>query len=290
MKPLLISIDNAKDQSLTIRYYKEPRFQNSWHFHKELELVYVIKGEGTRFVGDNIEDFKSDDLVLLGANLPHRWKNVIAFDENGNKLNGEAIVIHFPPYFLGKDFLEIPEMWPIRELFSFAKQGIKLSQKLKYTIAKSMKHMLDLNNYDRLLELLHILKLISEDKDLELLSGYSFMDSIHQPQNLKLDNVFEFVMNNFSEKITLDQAARVANMNRTAFCKYFKYRTDKTFFQFLNEVRVGYSCRLLMEQNLNISEICFESGFNNLSNFNRQFKKRTRLSPGEYQNSHRPMA
>ena len=150
--------------------------------------------------------------------------------------------------------------------------------------------MLELNNYDRLLELLHILKLISEDKDMKLLSGYTFMDSIHQPQNRKLDRVFEFVMNSFTERITLDQAAQMAHMNRTAFCKYFKDRTNKTFFQFLNEVRIGYACRLLMERNLNISEICFECGFNNLSNFNRQFRKYTRLSPGEYQKSHRPMA
>jgi AraC-like DNA-binding protein len=290
MRPQLIPIDNEKDQSVTIRYYKEPRFQNAWHYHKELELVYVIKGEGTRFVGDNIEDFRSDDLVLLGTNLPHRWKNQITFDAHGHTRNAEAIVIHFNAHFLGKDFLEIPEMWPIKALFSRARQGIKLSKKLKYTIAKSMKNMLELSNYDRLLALLHILKLIAEDHNVVPLSGYAFMDNIHQPQNRKLDGIFEFVMNNFSNRITLEQAAQVANMNRTAFCKYFKDRTSKTFFQFLHEVRIGYACRLLMEQNLNISEICFECGFNNLSNFNRQFRKYTHLSPGEYQKSHRPMA
>ncbi|RLD30970.1 MAG: AraC family transcriptional regulator [Bacteroidetes bacterium] len=287
MKPVLILIDSTTNQSISIRKYLEPKFQNPWHFHKEIELVLILKGKGTCFIGDYIGNFCPGDLIMLGNNLPHMLKNRIEFEETENVINAEAIVIHFSEYFIGKDYLQTPEMRPIMDLLNQAKRGIKVSGSITAEIAEIMNTMLTQTPFQRILELLSILQKITEGPDLKLLSSISFHEKINKTQNSKLDRVYEFVMNNFSCPISLDEISDIAYMNKTAFCKYFKDRTQKTFNQFLTEIRINYAKRLLMEGDRQISEIAYECGYNNLSNFNRQFRKLTNTTPGSFQSRYK---
>ncbi len=286
MRPVLILIDSTTNQSISIRKYLEPQFQNPWHFHKELELVFIIKGKGTCFIGDHIGQFGPGDLIFLGNNLPHMLKNEIEYDEKGQAINAEAIVIHFSEHFLGEDYLKIPEMKSIAKLLDLAKRGIKASRSTALEITRKMRVMLTHTPFQRILELLSILQTVFEGSNLQMLSSISFLEEINKTQNSKLDSVYEFVMNNFSNPISLDEISDIAFMNKTAFCKYFKDRTNKTFNQFLTEVRINYAKRLFLEGGRQIAEVGYECGFNNLSNFNRQFRKYTSSTPSSYQSRH----
>lgn len=287
MKPILILIDSTTNQSISIRKYLEPKFQNPWHFHKEIELVLILKGRGTCFIGDYIGHFCPGDLIMLGNNLPHMLRNKIEFEETGDVINAEAIVIHFSEFFIGKDYLQIPEMHPLMNLLNEAKRGIKVSESITSEIAERMNTMLIQTPFQRILELLTILQKIAEGSSLKLLSSINFLKEINKTQNSKLDRVYEFVMNNFSNPISLDEISGIAYMNKTAFCKYFKDRTNKTFNQFLTEIRINYAKRLLMEGDRRIAEIGYECGYNNLSNFNRQFRKLTDVTPGSFQSRYK---
>jgi AraC-like DNA-binding protein len=279
MKPILILVDSTTNQSISIRNYLEPKFQNPWHFHKEIELVLIIKGKGTCFIGDYIGNFCPGDLILLGNNLPHMLKNRIEFKETKNVKNAEAIILHFSEHFMGKDYLQIPEMQPLKDLLSMAKRGIKISKTITPEIASSMSAMLIQTPFQRIIELLNILQKIAEGPNLKLLSSVNFVERIDKTHNSKLDQVYEFVMNNFSNTISLNEISDVALMNKTAFCKYFKDHTNKTFNQFLTEIRINYAKRLLMEGDRQIAEIAYNCGYNNISNFNRQFKKLNHTTP-----------
>ncbi len=287
MKPILILVDSTTNQSISIREYFEPKFINPWHIHKEIELVLILKGEGTCFIGDYIGNFCQGDIIMLGNNLPHMLKNRIEFEETENAIDAEAIVIHFSEYFIGEDYLQTPEMQPLLNLLNQAKRGIKVSDPITAEIAESMCAMLSQTPFQRIIELLNILQKIAEDSNLKLLSSVSFLEKINKTQNSKLDRVYEFVMNNFNNPISLDKISDVAFMNKTAFCKYFKDRTNKTFNQFLTEIRINYAKRLLMEGNHQIAEISYECGFNNLSNFNRQFRKLNKTTPGSFQSMYK---
>jgi len=287
MKPVLILIDSTTNQSISIRKYLEPKFQNPWHFHKEIELVLILKGRGTCFIGDYIGHFCPGDLIMLGNNLPHMLKTKIEFEETENAINAEAIIIHFSEYFIGKDYLQTPEMHPLMNLLNSAKRGVKVSDMITAEIAEIMSDMLTQTPFQRILELLNILQKIAEGPNLKLLSSISFQKKINKTQNSKLDRVYEFVMNNFSNPISLDEISDIAFMNKTAFCKYFKDRTNKTFNQFLTEIRINYAKRLLMEGDRQIAEIGYECGYNNLSNFNRQFRKLTKATPGSFQSRYK---
>jgi len=283
MKPILILVDPTTNQSISIRRYSEPKFINPWHIHKEIELVLILKGKGTCFIGDYIGNFCPGDIIMLGTNLPHMLKNRIELEETENVIDAEAIIIHFSEYFIGKDYLQTPEMQPLLNLLNQAKRGIIISDSITAEIAETMCAMIDQTPFQRIIELFTILQKIAEVSNLKMLSSVSFLEKINKTQNSKLDRVYEFVMNNFSNPISLDDISDVAFMNKTAFCKYFKDRTNKTFNQFLTEIRINYSKRLLMEGDRQIAEISYECGFNNLSNFNRQFKKLNNSTPGCFQ-------
>ena len=282
MKPKLLDRSTKLNHSFDLHYHCFPHFLKVWHYHPELELVYIKKSTGTRFLGDNIQKFQEGDLVLIGENLPHMWQNDQTYFQDNSNLAAEALVIHFKKDFAGKDFFNLPELTGIKELFETAKRGVLFKGNIKNTTAEMLERMLNANDFERLVKLIQLLKSLSAATDFEVLSSPGFLDSFKREENRRLDKIYEYLINNFREEITLEKAADLANMNTSSFCRYFKKTTSKTFSQYLNELRVGFACRLLMEQKLNISETCYECGFKNISNFNRQFKNIAKMSPSEY--------
>uniref|UniRef100_UPI003593E021 AraC family transcriptional regulator n=1 Tax=Aquiflexum sp. TaxID=1872584 RepID=UPI003593E021 len=243
---------------------------------------------GTRFIGDSIEAFEDGDLVLVGPNLPHVWRSDKKYYENNPERKVELILTQFLKDFAGKDFFNLPEMTSLREFLDDANQGVQILGKTREAVSKKLIDLTNFTGGEKLLEFISILNFIAKTKEYKVLSSLGFIDSYQSKGAERINKIHDYIMNNFMEDISLEQAADIANMNETAFCRYFKSTTLKTFTQFLNEVRIGYACKLLLHQNLNIASVGYESGFKNISYFHRVFKNSLGVTPQQYQKIHHP--
>lgn len=281
MKAQQINRSLHQHHSFLLESHNQKNFMKVWHCHAALELVIIKESTGTRFVGDCVERFESGEIVLLGKDLPHLWLNDKAYFEKNSKLLAKAHVIHFHEDFAGGLF-KIPEMMCIHDMLERARRGIKFEDRSNPSILEKVENMFDLNGYERVLSLLDLLESLSRQKKYRLLASSAYMNSFKGLQNSKIVRVNEFIMTHFKDDISLGTVADLANMNPSAFSRYFRNVHNKTFVRYLNEIRVGYACKLLTEDRYNIAEVCFESGFNNISNFNRQFKSLVKMPPSEY--------
>lgn len=239
-----------------------------------------------RFVGDCISSFSSGDMVFLGPNLPHVWRNPDAYyAATKTETDVEAICLQFDYDAFGKGFFDIPEMSSIKKLLILSKRGLRILGHAHSEIATCLVEMLESGSFPRLLSLLHVLSVLASTKEVEALTHPSFTYSNYRQAHERMGRVFEYISNNYKNNITLEEVSKQARMSKAGFCKHFKKTTLKTFVQYLNEVKINYASQLLQEDNLTISEICFKTGFNNLSYFNRTFKSITGKTPKEYQKS-----
>lgn len=253
-----------------------------WHYHPEIELIYFVKGKTTAVMGDGFHQFEAGDLVLLGANFPHVLQEHSEYAREHANEEPFGVTIQFTEDFLGKDFLRKPELFPIQTLIKKAHRGLRFSQQTTSMVASMLDGMHELNETKRLLTLLNILNELSSSTDHAHLAPEDYSYDYSQDED-RMRSINEYVYQHFREAISIAQIAAAANMTETSFCRYFKTRTAKTFTHFLNEVRIAYACRLLNNSRYSVSEACFESGFNNHSYFNRQFKLIMKMSPKEYQ-------
>ncbi|MDX2250283.1 MAG: AraC family transcriptional regulator [Bacteroidia bacterium] len=286
MKAIFFQIPQSLGESFSISLDEGPYFFTPLHFHYACQLSLILESTGTRFVGDNIERFEAGDLILLGSNIPHVFRNDPAYYETGSPIKARAIHVFFTPDFPGEKFMSLPETTAIRQLLIHAGRGLKIMGKTREIITEKMLHIREKQGLPRLLELLGILDILSHSTELIFLSSRVSDPSLKKSDSDKINDVFNFVMGNYQEEVRLEQVASVAHMSPTAFCRYFKRSTQKTFSQFLNEIRIGHACRLLREERFPIAEIGFICGFNNTSNFNRRFKTITGFTPKEYQRKH----
>lgn len=282
MKPALQKSPISEDFAFEAKYLVAPHFDPNWHFHPEYQLFLVVKGTGTRFIGDHVGAFREGDLVFTGPNLPHLWQSDHEYFESQNEKVTEGIVIYFPENFLGKEFLQKAEMYRVRQLLSLANRGLQIDGPVHASVVELMHALLAATDFDRVLTLLNLLNRIANSTDYRLLATDGYSNSLKENETDRMNRVHAYVMKNFREKITLDQVASIANMSPSSFSRYFKVHANKTFSDFLTEIRVGHSCKLLIHQKMNVSQICYDSGFGTLSNFNRQFKAVTQYSPLEY--------
>jgi AraC-like DNA-binding protein len=283
LKPQLLK-RNRKDylESISFQHVQASKFLNLWHYHEELELVYIVQGSGNYFIGDAIERFGPGTLVLLGSSLPHNWINDQKYFLPDSKLVAESLAVHFLPEFLKVNLREVPEFQPIGQLMEKAKVGLWFGPETAHSACCLLEKMKEADALERLLCFFRILRLLAEAEDVRLLSSPGYL-AMFRETNDRLGRVHEYLMNNFTRDISLEKVAEIALMNKSAFCRYFKKATKKHFSQYLNEIRIGFACRLLQENDESaISEIAFESGYNTISNFNRQFKLITGHSPSAY--------
>lgn len=282
MQPQFIKVPDSPQSAFLVRDLVVPYFANPYHFHPELELTYITGGTGTRYIGDSIEPFAEGDLVLVGSNLPHLWKNDAIYYEKNPYLKARAIVIQFREDLFGEGIWDLPEMKKIRAMLLKARQGIKIRHENKKEITELMRAMVDQSGANQLINLLSLLNLIAESRDIVTLTSKAFSINLREMGAERVNAVFAHVFEHFSETITLDEIAEVANMSPTAFCRYFKSHTNKTFSVFVIETRVQHACKLILKEDLNLSDIAFKSGFNSLSYFTKQFKKIMGMTPLEY--------
>ncbi len=282
MKPALQKSPISENHAFEVKHLTAPHFDPNWHFHSEYQLFMVMKGTGTRFIGDHVSPFKKGDLVFTGPNLPHLWQSDLEYFTGDKELITEGIVIYFPENFLGKDFLHKNEMYKIKHLFQKARRGMEIHGNTAYIASEIIQDLLKAEDFDRILLLLNLLNKLANSSDYKLLASEGYSNSLKESETDRMNRVHAYVMKNFREKISLSEVAAIAHMSPTSFSRYFKIHANKTFSDFLTEIRIGYSCKLLITQKTDISQVCYDSGFNTLSNFNRQFKAFTNYNPLEY--------
>jgi len=278
MSPTLEIITPSFGSSFTFSRYDENANCKSdlWHYHPEIELVFVNGGSGKRQIGSHISYYSDGDLVLIGSNLPHCG---FTNEQTGNK---NEIVIQMPADFLGSDFLNVPELKNIQQLFKRAKGGIAFGKETIKRIAPIIEEMGNRSNFDRLLRMIRILNDLGVSDEYTILNADGFALEMQVQDNDRINVVFNYVKDNFQEPIQLDTVSNIVSMTTPSFCRYFKKITNKTFTAFVNDYRLVHASKLLSENTKSITEICYESGFNNFSHFNKSFKAFTGKSASQY--------
>lgn len=261
---------------------KEDRLFPELHYHPEYELTYMIEGRGRRIVGDHVDNFQETDLVFLGSFLPHEYSCESHFVTEKGDFLGRAIVIQFRHDFLGKDFFSLPENLSFSKLLALSGQGIQLYGKTKRVIVDAMFDMLSASNSERLYILFRIFQALAFTKEYNLLSSPGFIDPYLGTGVSPISKAREFILQNFQTDIRASDLLEITNMSNTTFCSEFKRSNNMNFKKYLTNVRIGYACRLLIAGELTISEIAYMAGFNNLSNFNRQFKQLKGITPHQF--------
>jgi AraC-like DNA-binding protein len=282
MKALFEKVSVAEERTLLVKYLSMPYFSAPLHFHPEFELTFILQGYGQRFVGDNIENFSADDLVLLGSHLPHYWRCDLDFYQKDSSLKAEAIVCQFSDQTLPLFVQKIPEFAGITQLLESAKFGLKFSQALAQSLKNQFFKLIETAPSERLLIFLNILNEISQATDYQVLTTGDFHFKANPAETERMKRILEFTLQHFTEEITLKEVAEVAHLTQPSFCRYFKQRTRKSYFDYLNDLRINYARKLLINSELSVSQIALDSGYQNISHFHSQFKKALQISPLGY--------
>ncbi|WP_254560017.1 AraC family transcriptional regulator [Dyadobacter diqingensis] len=275
MKPITQKLPLTENSSFISRTYRTPNFEVPWHYHIEYELILFTEGSGMSFIGNYIGEFETGDIFFLAKDLPH------TFQKREKDLITSAIVVQFREDCWGKDFFLSDECAHIRDLFAISEQGLKISGTSRSLLTNIIEGLENTKGFQRIISLCNCLNIIASSSDYTLLSTGMVRQS-NSKGNDKIDKIFDFTINSFKEPVGLKEAASAANMSVPAFCAYFKKCTKKTYNTFLNEIRIGYACRLLANTGKPISQVCFESGFQSLQNFNKQFYKLKQVTPSGY--------
>lgn len=282
MKPALEHLPKEKDESFVVKDFDYNYYPTPWHYHPEYEIVLVTESTGKRFIGDHICDFEPGNLAFIGPNIPHTYKNDKKYYTKHSKLRAKSIVIHFTEASLGEDMLLLPETSLIKKLFQNSRQGLEIKGRANELISKKLFEIVNLSGLKRWLCLLDIIVTMAEANDLKPITQWP-MVGFNEKEHNRLWAVFNWSVNNFENEITLEQAAEVAQMNENAFSRFFSKRTRKTFSGFIQELRLQKAAKLLIENDgMSVTQICYDCGYNNLSNFNRQFLQYYKMSPMKY--------
>lgn len=283
MKPQLLKVSTNIVQSFSARRDTAPDINSHWHYHPEAELIYFKSGGGTQFIGDSIEHFKTGDIVLVGGNLPHFWKyDDEYFAEDASRV--DVIVIHFNENFWGDVFLNLPENKVIKDTLEQAKRGIRVRDSITNTeTGNIMERIVCTGGPSKIMLLMDILMALGAHPQKQALASMGFHYNFQEAEKDRINAIYNYTIANFKNKIKLEEIAAIANVSPNSFCRFFKSRSHKTYSQFINEIRVGHACKLLIDNQLNVKEICYESGFYNFASFHKYFKQITGKSPLGYQ-------
>lgn len=283
MKPQYLKIAGKGMQSFSIRHDKLYKFRGNWHYHPELELHYVIKGEGIRFVGDSVDKFSEGELILLGENLPHCWQSADAVNVGLPDNEFEVIVLQFLPNCMGAHLLNMPEANPLIRLFERAKNGMKIQGHTKEKVVSLMLELSAASNMDRLILFFKIMNELAESSEYGFLTqSKNCYHARNESDMARVNQVYAYSMANYMQKITLNQMAGLCNLTVTSFCRFFRTMYRKSYYDFLTEIRVSKACLMIIDSDLTIESICNLCGYHNISNFYRHFKNITGMTPYVY--------
>jgi len=269
-------------QIFVVRRLQEKHFDPVWHAHYEYQLFVVLKGHGTRFIGDSIKTFKSGELIFTGPHLPHIWRSDEAYFSRKSNLHTEGIVIYFNENFLGEHILEKEEMVVLMKLYSRSKRGLEFYGAKKNLVIAMIEELTRLQGIPSVIQLLKILDMLASSKEYHYISSRGYDEILNQSETDRLNMVYEYVLKNFRQRIALGELAEMLHMTPTSFSRYFSMKNNKPFSRFVSEIRIRHACKLLTETENTIEQICYECGFNTLSNFNRKFREIMLKKPSQY--------
>ncbi len=275
-------LTKESEYSINFLEVEVPCLDVPWHYHPETEIIYIEKSTGSRFVGDHSEQFGDGDVGLIGANLPHVWKSDPIYQKNIPGLVARVLVVHFNHEIFKSSLAVLPEMHGINQLLYDSQFGIKFTGTARTDIEALMKGIIRTKGIEKLVKLIELLDVMSKTKEKQLLASPGYSKIRKSADFDRFDKAHRYMIENFHQNISLNTVSDIIGMTPTSFCRYFKKHTKKSFHTVLNEIRVGHACKLLIENKMNISGICYESGFNNVSNFNEQFKKIKGITPSQY--------
>lgn len=281
MEILFQQLSKESEYCINLLEVELPVFEVPWHYHPEVEIIYIEKSNGLRFVGDHSEPFAEGDIAIIGPNLPHVWKNNSS-EGSLPEMVSRALVVHFQEQIFKGNLALLPDMERISQLLFDSQCGIKFFGASRLRLAAMIKKLMPQTGMQKLISLLEILDYMSttDEKQLLATSGYSKIRTSADFD--RFDKAHRYMIENFQRSITLNEVADLVGMTPSSFCRYFKKRTTKSFLTFLNEIRIGHACKLLLENKMNISGVCYECGFHNVSNFNQIFKNIKGMTPSLY--------
>ncbi len=275
------ALPKEPNQSFQIRRDYTPKHQLIWHYHEELELIHVIKGIGTLFIGDCIKSFQAGDTVLIGSQIPHYWmfEKTYALDEQVEPI--DCIVLHFNKDLGINNILNAPEMVGIKHLINHSSRGRYLSKRDPNRIPFLAERTLSSHGLSKLTSMLELMDYFAQQESETLTSeNYSILNS--SDDQGRMNSLMEHIRNNYKQRIKLEELASIAGLTENSFCRYFKQKTGKTPVQFITELRISHACTQLRNSDFSLKEICYDSGFNNFVSFHKNFKTITKMTPTQY--------
>ncbi len=281
MKVLPFKIPKTERESFRVQIDESPYFYDTLHNHAEIQITLLVKSEGTLICGDYVGNFNEGDLFIIGADQPHVLRNNKEY-YNETSEGAYAISLFFDKNSFGREFFGLPEVDILHSFLNRTQRGLKFSDRIRDKIKPimfSIEHQIGL---DRFIEMLKVLQILAETEEYEFLASANEIKDYDEKEGKRMNQIFQFTMKEYYRDITLEEVSGLANMTPNAFCRYFKQRTRKTYVNFLNEIRIANACKLLGNKDLTVAQVCYQSGFNNLSHFNRNFKKIQGSSPSEY--------
>jgi AraC-like DNA-binding protein len=280
MKVIPFQVPKINKEAFRIQTDNAPKFYDKLHQHPENQIMLIKKGAGTLIAGDYVGRFSSGDLFLIGSNQPHVFRSDESTSKSKSRVSG--ISLYFDEKYAGENFWQLNELVTIRNFITHAGVGYRIENDTNLKLTKLIEDLIKLTGIERLLSFIQLLKTLSESQDLKSLSAAGSKIRFSGSEGKRMNDILQFSLTQSFRKVKIKEVADVANLSTEAFCRYFKLRTGKTYTNFLNEVRVSNACKMLIEKEKSIQEICFETGFANLSHFNRTFKKITRKTPTRY--------
>jgi AraC-like DNA-binding protein len=281
MKSELINVNYSGNKSVHIKHIDNNRLISSFHFHDMCELVWIERSHGKRIVGDHIGNFEDDDLVLMGPNLPHIWQNDKSYEDRDDK-TVRSTVIYFSIDFFSLLTGDQDVLALAADLVSRASRGLVFDQETTNKIKNILRGIANNDGFENIIAVIEIIKILARSKDFKYLSSITFKNQYDEKDNNRINKVYQFLMKNFHNDIHLNEVAELCNMTPNSFCRFFKMRAQKSLTQFINEIRIGHACKLLQSEDYSIADVCYASGFNNPTNFNKFFKTIKGMKPSEY--------
>lgn len=272
--------ENLESESFYVKRNKAPYFGPDWHYHDEYELILTLKGEGVRIIGDEMDQFTAPELIFMGSNLPHLFKN------KEDETDVDYIILKFRDDIEQLPIFKLPELKKVKGLLRKSNRGILFSKETVKKITPLFIKLAENEDCSRVIGFLQILDILSSAIDYEYIASEKFSLQLFEEGENRLQNVINYLGEEYTRDITLEELAEVAHMTKNAFCRYFKEKTGKTAFAYLREYRVSKACQMLIDGNKTITEICYDTGFNSFSSFTRIFKSLKNISASEYQNKY----
>lgn len=282
MRVLPFTVPKTKDESFRVEIENESHFYGELHAHPEIQITYIYESTGTLVAGDYIGPFEPGNLFVFGSNQPHVFKNDAEYYLGAEDLKANCISLFLRKDMFGMDFMQMPEIEQLRDFFALTDLGIVVHKSASIKLLPLIDSFKTAKGFSKLVCLFNLLESLVSDCTYQPLSSSVFRKELNEKEGKRMNAIYQFTLKEYTNNITIVQVAEIANLTPPSFCRYFKKHTRRSYNSFLTEIRIGHACKMLLNSTDPVIDICYASGFNNLSNFNRQFKSSKGLSPKEY--------